>query len=171
MSDRDVWLSQDDATLIAACRVDTHLSSGPGGQHANKTRSAVRLRHRQSGVTVVAEEERSQHANKRRAVKRLRLAIALGVRVPVGPSWSPPEVFEQHVTLARRIDVSRRHADYAGVVAVALDALAAYHGHVREAGETLGLSTGQFSRFIVRDGKVLDAANRIRQRAGLRALR
>lgn len=49
----------------------TLRSSGPGGQHVNKTESAVRLLHRPSGLSVVAREERSQAQNKRLALARL----------------------------------------------------------------------------------------------------
>lgn len=47
-------------------------SSGPGGQHVNKTESAVRARHTPSGITVIASERRSQHQNKAEALERLR---------------------------------------------------------------------------------------------------
>ncbi len=55
--------------------VTTMRGSGPGGQHVNKTESAVRIRHLPSGIVVVAREERSQHANKRLALARLDAAL------------------------------------------------------------------------------------------------
>lgn len=54
----------------------TLRSSGPGGQHVNKTESAVRLTHTPTGLAVVAREERSQHQNKRLALARLAALLA-----------------------------------------------------------------------------------------------
>jgi peptide chain release factor len=52
-------------------RIDVMLSSGPGGQHVNKTCSAVRLTHVPTGLTVIAREERSQQHNRKLALARL----------------------------------------------------------------------------------------------------
>jgi len=52
-------------------RVEVMRSSGPGGQHVNKTESAVRVTHVPSGLSAIAREERSQHLNRRLALARL----------------------------------------------------------------------------------------------------
>lgn len=65
-------IPDSDDDLLAECDVDTFRSGGKGGQHANKTESAVRLRHRPSGLVVTSQQERSQHRNKQLALEELR---------------------------------------------------------------------------------------------------
>ncbi|TDM00635.1 MAG: peptide chain release factor 1 [Flavobacteriaceae bacterium] len=62
----DVQLNMSDV------RVDTFRASGAGGQHVNKTESAIRLTHIPTGVVAECQEERSQHKNKDKAIKYLR---------------------------------------------------------------------------------------------------
>ncbi len=78
-----ILLPESDDELLLECDVDTFRSSGPGGQHVNKTESAVRLRHKPTGIVVASQQERSQHRNKAICLSKLRLKVeALNYRKP-----------------------------------------------------------------------------------------
>ena len=62
--------------------VDVFRASGPGGQHVNKTESALRLRHPPSGVVVTAQDSSSQHRNREIAFERLIRKLAQLNHVP-----------------------------------------------------------------------------------------
>tara|TARA_B100001964_G_scaffold196669_1_gene221317 strand:+ start:7111 stop:7881 length:771 start_codon:yes stop_codon:yes gene_type:complete len=67
--DIDIDLNMSDV------RVDTYRASGAGGQHVNKTDSAIRLTHVPSGIVVQCQNQRSQHKNKDQAVKQLKAKL------------------------------------------------------------------------------------------------
>ena len=84
------YLSLSDAELLRQCDVDTYRASGPGGQHRNKTESAVRLRHKPTGCVSQSCEQRSQHMNRETALGRLRQAISLkGNARLIFPTFTP----------------------------------------------------------------------------------
>ena len=70
-----IQIPASDDALLLECKVETFRSGGKGGQHANKTESAVRLTHTKSGIQVMCQDERSQYLNKTKCIKELRLRI------------------------------------------------------------------------------------------------
>jgi hypothetical protein len=181
---RSEWGAQSDAQLLAQCEVDTYRASGPGGQKRNKTSSAVRVRHRPSGLIVIAEESRSQHENKAKALQRLRQAFYLRLREELSAEELTPERLEARPAYgetlgggplppgeARRLHLGRKDPRYWPMVGLVLDVLQACQARVSAAAAALGLSTGNLVDFLQSNDKVWEQANQMRTRCGLGPLR
>lgn len=166
------YLALDDDALLAQCRVDTFRVSGPGGQHRNRTDTAVRLTHEPSAVTAQASERRSQLQNRQQALRRLRLAIAHEVRLPVDlERYTPPSALHAVLAAPKAKRLGPRHADYPRGVQRFLDLFVAVDAVLNEAAQRAGVSTGALSRFIQADPPLLALCNALRKERGLRPLR
>jgi protein subunit release factor B len=103
----------DPRELLKDCDVTFARGSGPGGQHRNKTETAVRIVHRPTGVLAVASEERSQLRNRERALERLheKLVRRLKPRKARKPTAPPPAArrrrLEEKKKTARKKELRR----------------------------------------------------------------
>lgn len=169
----DDYLALSDRDLQAQCDVETFRVSGPGGQHRNRRDTAVRLRHRPSGLVAQAYERRSQLQNRQRALRRLRERIALDLRRPLPPLdvYQPPPLLLRLVRAQGGHGISERNADYWPAVQQLLDLFVAMDGSVSESAACLGVSTGALSKVLLANAALTRTVNGLRAERGLRPLR
>jgi len=169
-------LELPDEQLLKRCDVHIYKASGPGGQHRNKVSSAVRLRHRETGITAHGDDSRSQHENKRLAIKRLRMNFALQIRRPVDPETPPSERLGEFLLpppkglQQRRLQIGRKNPQFWQVAAVLLDELEACEGRIGEAAGRIGVTTGNLVRTLSADRHLLAAAQEVRRKHGHRPI-
>ena len=156
--------------LLADCEVRRSRGSGPGGQHRNKVETAVALRHVPTEVTAEASERRSQTQNKEAALRRLRVNLALAVRI-APESWPVPSPLWQSRCRGGRISVSGEHSDFPALLAEALDVIFAREGDVRAAAAALGCTASQLLKFLKLEPRAVAQMNARRAEAGLRPLK
>ena len=179
MSYQRQYLSLDDKAILAQCTVQTYKASGPGGQHRNKTLSAVRLKHVPTGITAQSEGSRVQHENKRLAVNRLRMNIACRLREPVDVHQAElPEFVSECIFRPRgrsaegacRLEVGRKDRRFWQVGAFLLDLLETFEGRMAPAAVQLGITTGNLARVLKSDRHLFGAAQVLRKRFGRKPL-
>lgn len=159
-SARDSWLEMEDDALSADCILDFHKASGNGGQHVNKTSSAVRLKHEKSGLESLCAEHRSQHDNRRCALEYLRHRMALQIRRPADPGFrvgDPP--------------VSMKNRAYPLWMAKLLDVFAESEFHPRLTAEKVGTGSTKLIKLFYRDSSLWQHVQTMRSEAGLPPLK
>jgi protein subunit release factor B len=153
-----------DTVLLAACRVEVFRASGPGGQHTNRTESAVRLTHEATGVVAQVQDHRERARNQGDALRRLRLRLALAIRGQANRGWL------ERYRRGRQLGLGAQAQDYHLVVAVVFDALDRHAGSLAAAAEDLGVSSTQLAKLLTADKEVHAAANALRARHGQGAI-
>jgi hypothetical protein len=159
-----------DRVLLEQCTVHHTRGTGPGGQHRNNNQTAVVLTHTQSGVSAQASERRSAEENKSVALRRMRLTLAIDVRVGV-PAGEIRSAMWRERTRGGRITLSPKHRDYPAMLAEALDVLADADFEPRKAALRLGVSPTQLIRMIADHPPALAMVNRERAARGGHELR
>ena len=168
---RNDWLSATDEQLLAGCDVHIYKASGPGGQHRNKVSSAVRLRHKATDISAVANDSRSQHDNRQRALTRLRMNIALQIRMPVSADDALPAVVAECLHKPKKptsdaglhLQIGRKDARFWPIAAYLLDWLAAAEARLAPVAARLGVSTGDITSVLKSDRHLLAAAQALRR--------
>ena len=172
------WLELSDEALAAQCRFERFRVSGPGGQHRNKTDSAVRLTHEPSGVVGFASERRSQHQNRLVALKRVRRNIAIELRSDVGlEMYHPPRTLQRILPRSVQTDVpgkdrvGPKHREFWTGAGPLLDLFSAVHGSTSDCASQIGCSSNQLTKLFASEPHLWAAANAIREQHGLSLLR
>jgi RF-1 domain len=160
----------DDELLEKQSRETRTRRSGPGGQHRNKVETAVVLHHLTSGITAEASERRSQPENRRMALKRLRVQLALQIRVLRPDECVPSQLWGLRCR-SGRITVSEEHDDFARLLAEALDVIEACELDFPTAAEQLGCTPTQLTKLLSIEPRALAKINQQRVARNLKPLR
>jgi len=165
------YLCLDDEALIEQCDVLRARGTGPGGQKRNKTESAVRLRHRPTGLTAQSDDSRSQHRNRATALLRLRRRLVLELRHPPElEGYQPSSALRAFLEQRGKVPGRRSGADLPALAEL-LDVFVAHGCSVRDTASHLDISSGALSRLLLHDDDVGVRVNALRAERGLRPLR
>ncbi len=154
--------------LLKVCEIRRSRGGGPGGQHRNKTETAVDIRHLPTCISGQAGERRSQDDNRRMAIFRLRLNLALRVRVPREQNNMPiPSPLWLSRLKGERISVSTTHTDFPSLLAEALDILSEKGMDLKIAAELLQCTPTQLLKFIKQEPAAYRWLSGEREKLGL----
>ncbi|MDA0802496.1 MAG: peptide chain release factor-like protein [Planctomycetota bacterium] len=157
--------------LLPLCEIQTGRVSGPGGQHRNKTDSAVWIRHVATDLETQATERRSQHENRRVALWRIRVKLAIRCRTAVDRDRHKASALWCRRRQGSKLPVSATHQDYPALLAEALDVVTARRFDIAGAAAVLGVTMSQLSRLIRHEKHAFAMLNDGREATGLPRLR
>ena len=105
-----IIIPDSDEELLKECNVNTFRAGGKGGQHLNKTESAVRMTHLLTGTVVTCQDERSQYQNKQKCLIQLRKKLeALNYRPPKRiPTKKPRAAKEKIMKIKKKQSIKKQ---------------------------------------------------------------
>ena len=158
-----------DEQILSECRREMSRGSGPGGQKRNKTSNAVCLVHIPTGLSVRAQETRSQNSNLKLALSRLRFLMVLEFRIALDEHFQIPDWLVQNRSHGK-LRIGPKSADYLKVIGTLLDMLAHHRWSLSQAAQAMGISTGNLASLLKNDEKLMAFVNARRRAIGLKVL-
>jgi hypothetical protein len=134
--------------LLKQCEISFGRHRGPGGQNRNKVETAVTITHRPTGIDGFASERRRQYENRLNAIWRLRIHLAINIRVPVHPAGHRPSELWVRRRQGEKLSINPHNKDYPGLLAEALDVIVARKFDVAGAAGLLGVTMSQLAKLI-----------------------
>ncbi len=158
--------------FLRDCQLTMTRRSGPGGQHRNKTSTAVVMLHEPTGVLGEAAESRSQATNRTNAVARLRTTLAVVVRCqPTSGPFGEADAELRRRHRGRNVWVGERNEQRPAVISLVLDDAWMAAGNLQGVAEQWQTTASQLLKLLRSHTPALDYLNRMRARWELRPLR
>ncbi len=166
-------LELEDRGLVLECEVDLYKASGTGGQKRNKTSSAVRMRHKASGVISKAADSRSQSDNRRKALRRMRESLALDLREELAPDYEVSSAASDALKKGPygKNSKTRLQAPYLVAVAEILDVFDAEEAVLSQAAARMGVTGSRLAKLLCGDDRIARRMLEMRSQRGLKPLR
>lgn len=155
---KSALLALSDEELLKLCRVDLCRGTGPGGQKRNKTSTAVRITHLESGLSAMDDATRSQHVNRAHALAKLRVELA--VALPPDQEFAQPNIPLEPVPRNGR-------PEYPLWLSELFSTLARHGYQPAETATQYGCSPSHLIRVIAKDDTAWQRLAQARQRQGL----
>ena len=98
-----IFIPDSDKELLKECNIETFRAGGKGGQHLNKTESAVRITHLPTGMVVTCQDDRSQYRNKQKCALQLREKLkAMNYRPPKRIPTKKPRAAKEKILQGKK---------------------------------------------------------------------
>lgn len=176
-----------EAELLKQCELSQTRRGGPGGQHRNKTSTAIVIEHLPTGIIAEASERRSQADNRRVAIRRLREELAILVRTDLEAEvrhltiseddehepidWSEMSASIRKLHGGGSLRFSENNPDRPAVLAILLDDLSQVQGAIQSTAQLWNTSSSQIIKLLKQLPAAIKYVNQLRADANIGPLK